>query len=98
MENTTNTIQEPGYTNPLVKRLTDSVRADLHNIFWALELQVQPTEYNTPLKDMGVDSLEYVELVLEIERHFKIEITESEMATLSTFNEITTLVCNKLTR
>lgn len=98
MENTTNTIEEPGYTNPLVTRLTDSVRASLHNIFWALEIQVQPTEYTTPLKDMGVDSLEYVELVLEIERYFNIEITESEMATLSTFNDITALICKKLTR
>jgi len=96
MENTTNTTEEPGYTSPVMKRIMDSVRADLHNIFWKLEIPIQPTEYSTPLKDMGVDSLEIVELCLTIETHFKITVTDKELSLMATFNDAVELVTKKL--
>lgn len=96
MENTTNPTQEPGYTSPITKRLMDSVRASMHNVFWSLEIHVQPAEYDTPLKDMGVDSLEIVELCLSIEKHFKVTVTDKELALMATFNDAVELVTKKL--
>lgn len=69
---------------------------DLFAIFWKLDIRLDPTEYNTPLSNFGVDSLEYVELIMSIEQHFKITIEDTEMPLAGTFNEAVTLIENKL--
>lgn len=73
------------------------VRATLHNIFWALEIRIQPTEYNTVLADMGVDSVDFVELIMETELEFHISISNNEMDRTSTFNDLLQLVTTKVT-
>ena len=72
------------------------VRATLHNIFWKLDIKIQPTEYNTVLADMRVDSLDFVYLIMQTEREFKVQISNKEMDTTSTFNDLVQLVTKKL--
>lgn len=91
MENLTNT------QNPVLNLTAARVRSEMHNIFWSLDIQVQPDEYNIPLSDMGVDSLELVELCLSIETHFKIYVSDKELALMATFNDAVELVTKKLT-
>jgi acyl carrier protein len=49
------------------------------------------------LIDLGADSLDIVEIVMELETHFKIIIEENEYAEGSTVNSIVHLVESKLT-
>lgn len=46
--------------------------------------------------DLGFDSLDFVELVMEIENSFKIKITDSEYEKVQTVSDIITLVQSKL--
>jgi len=97
MENTTNTQTTLRKESPLLWDSTEArVRSEMHNVFWALDIHVQPNEYNTPLKDMGVDSLEIVELCLSIEKHFKVIVSDKELAVMATFNDAVELVTKKL--
>lgn len=72
------------------------VRATLHNLCWQLGIQIQPTEYTNVLRDMGVDSLDLMELVITTEQQFNITITNHEVDTLGTFNDLVQLVTKKI--
>ncbi len=74
----------------------DRIITDLFAIFWKLDIRLDPTEYNTPLSNFGVDSLDYVELIMSIEQHFKIAIEDTELPLAGTFNEAVTLIEKKL--
>lgn len=93
MENNTTTPMH------IVKDQTTKGRiiTDLFALFWKLEIRLDPTEYNTPLNDLGVDSLDYVELVLAIEQYFSITIPDNEFPLAGTFNEAVALIEKKLT-
>jgi acyl carrier protein len=47
--------------------------------------------------DLGVDSLDFVEIIVEIEKKFKIKISDEESEKLKTLKSITRLIKQKIT-
>jgi len=72
------------------------VRATLHNICWHLGIEIDPTEYNNALTDIGVDSLDLIELVMEVEKKFNIHLIPAEIDLLGTFNDLQNIITQKL--
>ena len=50
----------------------------------------------TAIKDMDADSLAIVELTMELEDHFQLEISDSEIVTLKTVQEIVDYINQRL--
>jgi len=48
------------------------------------------------IKDLGIDSLDYAELVMEFEQTFDIRIPDSDAEMLSTVNQAVTYISNKI--
>ena len=48
------------------------------------------------IKDLGIDSLDYAELVMEFEQTFDIRIPDSDAELLSTVNQAVTYISNKI--
>ncbi len=46
----------------------------------------------TGLKESGLDSLQYFELIMQIEEHFDIDLSEQATAKASTFQDIDDLI------
>ncbi|MDE2436467.1 MAG: acyl carrier protein [Sphingomonadales bacterium] len=46
---------------------------------WGADLDALPTGLDTPIRDLRVDSLDIVELVMAIEDEFQIEIPDADM-------------------
>ncbi len=69
------------------------------NDFLSEEFEVE-RESITPdavLKDtLGLDSLDYVDLVVTVESNFGVKLGEPDFVGLSTFNDFYTLIENKL--
>ena len=63
------------------------------------KLGIAPTEV-TPdanlIKDLGIDSLDYAELVMEFEQTFDIRIPDSDAEQLSTVSQTVKYIANKL--
>lgn len=51
-------------------------------------LRVEQIDNTTPLTELGADSLDSVEIVMEIERTFKTAIKEEDFEQLQTVNQI----------
>ena len=47
--------------------------------------------------DLGIDSLDFIEIILEIEKKFKIKISDEESEKLRTVKSITRLIKQKIT-
>ena len=64
------------------------------------KLGIAPTEV-TPdanlIKDLGIDSLDYAELVMEFEQTFDIRIPDSDAEKLSTVRQAEEYISDKLT-
>jgi acyl carrier protein len=48
------------------------------------------------IKDLGIDSLDYAELVMEFEHTFKIRIPDEDAEQLSTINQAVTYIQGKI--
>lgn len=48
------------------------------------------------IKDLGIDSLDYAELVMEFEQAFNIRIPDSESENLQTINEAVKYITSKM--
>lgn len=59
-------------------------------------LPTQITDEANFVKDLGVDSLDYAELVLEFEQSFDIKITDQDAESLTTIAEAVSFIANKL--
>jgi len=63
------------------------------------KLGIAPTEV-TPdanfIKDLGIDSLDYAELVMEFEQSFKIRIPDTDAEKLQTMNQAVNYINEKL--
>ena len=54
--------------------------------------KLKPTD---SLQDLGLDSLDLVEVMLEIEDSLKVEFTSNEIASLSTLKDVVDLINSK---
>lgn len=49
-----------------------------------------------PLRDLGVDSMQALEIITDIERRFRIKIDESEFKNVTTLTSVHSFVASKL--
>lgn len=71
----------------------DQVRNDV-----AQYLQLDPeklTEYALLTEDLGVDSLTAIEMSIELEGRYKIDISDEELAEVATYGDLEKLVLSK---
>ena len=71
----------------------DQVRTDV-----ARYLQLDPqtlTEYALLTEDLGVDSLTAIEMSIELEGRYGIDISDEELAEVSTYGDLVKLVLTK---
>lgn len=54
--------------------------------------RVSSDDLNTIIDDLGFDSLDYVELLIELEKEFNIHINDAEFVELKTINDVINIV------
>ena len=52
------------------------------------KLNIEAVDESKTLKDYGLDSLDMVELILELEDEYKIKFTDEEMTSLQTIGDL----------
>ncbi|MFA5480826.1 MAG: acyl carrier protein [Bacilli bacterium] len=58
-------------------------------------LNIQTIDESKTLKDYGLDSLDMVELILELEDEYKIKFTDEEMISIQTIGELIAAIHKK---
>lgn len=56
------------------------------------KLALSSIDENSRLQDLGIDSLDVVEYLLEIEERYNVEFPPEEMANLKTINDLVNLI------
>ena len=62
----------------------------------AKKVDISSFKEDDKLSDLGLDSLDLVETMIEIEEELGIEFTSEEIASLKTLNDVTKLIEKKL--
>ena len=75
--------------------MSDELRNQLREII-AEVAEIDEVPDDTLLADLGIDSMMAMEIVAEVEREYKLEIPESEIADLTNFNAVYEKVSKKL--
>lgn len=71
----------------------DQVRSDVAQY---LQLDVEKlTEYALLTEDLGVDSLTAIEMSIELEGRYSIDISDEELAEVATYGDLEKLVLSK---
>ena len=65
---------------------------------FAEKLHVDEVDENKSLKDLGLDSLDVVELLLDLEDEFGIQFETSEMTSYKTVKDLYKAIENKLAK
>jgi acyl carrier protein len=58
------------------------------------EIDVIPD--STPFSELGIDSMMAIEIVAEVERHYKVSVPEEELKTMSDFNSVYQLFAKRI--
>jgi len=58
-------------------------------------LNIEVLDESKSLKDYGLDSLDMVELILELEDEYKIKFTDDEMTSIQTIGQLLTAINKK---
>ncbi|NMH27684.1 acyl carrier protein [Flavobacterium silvaticum] len=76
------------------QEIIDKIKDFLSEEFETNEADIQP---DAILKDtLGLDSLDYVDLVVSIESHFGVKLVEADFVGISTFQTFYDLIENKI--
>jgi acyl carrier protein len=59
------------------------------------KLNIEAVDESKTLKDYGLDSLDMVELILELEDEYKIKFTDEEMTSLQTIGDLINAIHKK---
>lgn len=62
----------------------------------AKKLKVDEVDPNSELKNLGLDSLDIVELLLDLEDKFNVEFTSNELKSLKKVSDLYEAIRNKL--
>ena len=54
--------------------------------------------FDTPLEEMGADSLDRIEMMMELEESFEIEISDKDASRIGSYNETVDLMIELLTQ
>ncbi len=63
---------------------------------FAEKIKVENPDPNTDLKALGLDSLDLVELIMDIEEKFGVEFSNEELMDLKTISDVYTAIEKKL--
>lgn len=63
---------------------------------FSLECDINPEDRLS--EDLGIDSLEYVELIMDLEKHYKISISDREADKIKTFGQLVNAVDEHLAK
>ena len=74
-------------------QIREEVRALIAEI---IERDASDVSDETPLRDLGVDSMQAIEIITDLEKRYKIKIAESEYRNVSTLANITAFLQTKL--
>ncbi|MBC8112126.1 MAG: acyl carrier protein [Verrucomicrobia bacterium] len=77
-----------------MKRVIDEIKEILTQKLGLADSEVTPQAHF--MRDLGVDSLDYVELMMEFENAFNIKISEAESAMLKTVEQAAEFIESKL--
>jgi len=58
------------------------------------EIDVIPD--SIPFSELGIDSMMAIEIVAEVERHYKVSVPEEELKTMSDFNSVYQLFAKRI--
>ncbi len=75
------------------EKIREEVRALIAEI---IERDASDVADETPLRDLGVDSMQAIEIITDLEKRYKIKIAESEYRNVSTLANITVFLQAKL--
>lgn len=75
------------------EQIREEVRALIAEI---IERDAADVADETPLRDLGVDSMQAIEIITDLEKRYKIKIAESEYRNVSTLANITAFLQTKL--
>ncbi|MXN89995.1 acyl carrier protein [Flavobacterium sp. Sd200] len=68
-----------------------------HFLIDEFEVDADAIEPDANLKDtLGLDSLDYVDLVVSVESNFKVKLGEADFVGIATFNDFYNLIDNKV--
>jgi acyl carrier protein len=73
--------------------LKDDLRALIAEI---IERDPATIADDVPLRDLGVDSMQAIEIITDIEKRYKLKIAESEYRHVSTLNSVVDFLKTKL--
>ena len=71
------------------------IRETLENILLEKGVKADQLNEETPLKDLGLDSLDIVEVMMGIEEELGIEFSTDELADAKTIKDVLTLIEKK---
>lgn len=71
---------------------SNAIRSRFIGILSETAFIVMPEQYDISLRDLGLDSLHNIELIMEVERAFNITILDEDAATLSTVNDFVSFI------
>ena len=77
------------------ERVGAEVRSIIANVIERPEEEVQG---DVPFSELGADSLMALEIVAAIEKRFRIQVPEEDLARVKTFNDVTALVYEYVSR
>lgn len=73
--------------------LKESLRALIADI---IEVDPAKVEDNTALRDLGVDSMQAIEIISDLERRYQIRIPEADFKRVTNLQSVTELLAEKL--
>ncbi|MEZ4390139.1 MAG: acyl carrier protein [Polyangiales bacterium] len=73
--------------------LKESLRALIADI---IEVDPSKVEDNTALRDLGVDSMQAIEIISDLERRYQIRIPEADFKRVTNLQSVTELLAEKL--
>ena len=75
------------------EQIREEVRALIAEI---IERDASDVADETPLRELGVDSMQAIEIITDLEKRYKIKIAESEYRNVSTLANITSFLQAKI--
>jgi len=80
--------------NDQKKQIEEVIASSIYRVIDDLTI-VDKTEYDTPLYDLGLDSLDEIELIMSVEKELDVTIDETKLKDSFTVNKLVELVIEK---
>ena len=74
----------------------EQIKTEVQALVWEEIGGEQPINPSDRLDNLGLDSLSFMELMLSVQNHFAVEISDLEIATIDTVADLECLLTAKL--